>query len=114
MSRAVTTATSTGTGAISATFTADTGAQLIQMTWHADSAPTTGDAIEVNLGAADGTAYDTLLFSYTPSTTSATDVVWTPDWDLRLKKGDTITATFTNTDGNTIGLMLYYDQQPRK
>lgn len=96
----------TGDEAISVSYAPGKSFWLDAVTVHLSSAPTTAGDLTVTLDAADGAAYDTVLFSLDPSEQSDTDVVYIPDQPLLCMSGDAIAVAYTNTDGRTYGLRI--------
>jgi hypothetical protein len=96
------------TGAFSQPF------ELDNITLHLSAAGTTAENFTVTLNAADGSAYDTLLFSLDLSTDSVTDLVLRPgdgnnqnDGLPRLfASGDSIDVAWPNTETRTYGLRI--------
>ncbi|MCP4640596.1 MAG: hypothetical protein GY851_09195 [bacterium] len=72
-----------------------------------NTAPTTSESLVIAHDAIDGAAYDTTLRSVDLSTYSATSIVWQSG--RRLARGDILKLDYTNTDGRTIGVVVYYD-----
>ena len=95
--------------AINDTFDALTSAQrLVGMTVHVDAAPTTSEDFTVTLNSSLGAQYDTILYSLDLSTGSTTDVLYT-EFNLPLFPGDAVTTTYTNTDANTVAVVLIWE-----
>lgn len=101
---------SNATGAIAINTTTAIAAEfkLLKVTCHFSAAPTTSENLIIKLDSVAGSAYDTTLYSVNPSLSSATDIVYIPDGELKFKTGDEIVVTFTNTDVGTYGLSIYY------
>jgi len=100
--------TATGTGAISTSTAIAAEWKLLQVIVHFSSAPTTSQNLTMTLDSVTGAAYDTVLYSVNPSLSSATDLVYTPDNYMKFYTGDELVIAFTNTDGRTFGLTIYY------
>jgi len=100
----------TETAAIAMNKTTAIGAEfkLLKVTCHFSAAPTTSENFTLTLDSVAGAAYDTVLYSFNPSLSAATDIVFLPDGDMKFKTGDELVATFTNTDACTYGLSIYY------
>jgi hypothetical protein len=96
----------TGSAAINTTTAIAAEFKLLKVVCHFDAAPTTSEDFVITLDSAAGAAYDTVLRSVDPSVGSATDIVY--EIGENFKSGDEIVTTFTNTDGNTYGLSVYY------
>ena len=96
----------TGSGAIATSYAPSAAFWLDAITVHLSAAPTTAGDLTVTLDAADGAAYDTVLFSLDPSEQSDTDVVYIPDQPLLCVSGDAIAVAYPNTDGRTYGLRI--------
>jgi hypothetical protein len=96
----------TGSAAIAATHTATGWEEVLSVTLHFSSAPTTSENLTITLDANDGAAYDTLLYSIDPSASSVTDLVWFPDGTLVMENGDAIDVAYTNTDTRTYGVQI--------
>ncbi len=96
----------TGSGAIATSYAPGVAFWLDAITIHLSAAPTTAGDLTVTLDAADGAAYDTVLFSLDPSEQSDTDVVYIPDQPLLCVSGDAIAVAYPNTDGRTYGLRI--------
>lgn len=117
MSRSVQTVNATGAAAIAVSLVCDgtiasVGSELIMITCHLDSAPTTAEAFTVTLNQKNGAAYDTVLYSIDPSASSATNIVFVPRKRMRLAEGDSVDVAYPNTDTNTYGVNIYFDAQP--
>lgn len=104
----IVTVDATGAAAISAATAASAEFKLIMVTCHLSAAPTTSENFTVTLNSAAGAAYDTVLYSTDPSLSSATDLVFLPDSELKVKTGDEINVAYTNTDTRTYGVSIYY------
>ena len=100
--------TATGAAAINTTTAVAAEWKLLQVTVHFSTAPTTSQNFVLTLDNTTGVAYDTVLYSINPSLSAATDLVFTPDSELKFRSGDEVVATFTNTDTRTYGLTIYY------
>lgn len=100
--------TATGSAAINTTTAIAAEFKLIAVTVHFSAAPTTSESLTVTLDATSGAAYDTILYAQNPSLSAATDLVFTPDSELKFKANDEIKVAFTNTDARTYGLSIYY------
>ena len=98
--------TGTGSAAIAVSYAPNKVFYLDAVTVHLSAAPTTAGDLTVTLDAADGAAYDTVLFSLDPSEQSDTDVVYIPDQPLLCVSGDAIAVAYANTDGRTYGLRI--------
>lgn len=96
----------TGTGAIAATTAIADNFKLNSVTVHFDVAPVSVEDLTITLDAHDGGAYDTVLCRVDPSATSATDIVFIPEEELKFEAGDEIVVAFTNTDLRTYGLRI--------
>jgi len=98
---------STGAGAISKSYTPAAAFWLHSVTLHLSAAPTTSQDFTITLNAADGVAYDTLLYSLDLSLSSVTDLVYTPDdGPLLCESGDAVDVAYLNTDEATYGLRI--------
>ena len=108
MSASVFKVNGTGAAAIATSLTVPAGAtyQLISVTCNLSTAPTTSQAFTITLNAHAGAAYDTLLYTLDPSTTSVTDILWQPDVPIVLEGGDAIDVAYTNTDTRTYGVQI--------
>ena len=95
---------STGSGAMSVTTSISEKCQLVSVNLHLSAAPTTAENFQVKKDSVNGSAYDTVLFSIDPSASSATDIVWLPESEIRLQDGDELVFSYTNTDAGTWGL----------
>ena len=104
----VVTVDATGAAAISSTTAAAAEFKLLKVVCHFSAAPTTSEDYSITLDSAAGAAYDTVLFSTDPSTSSATDIVFEPEGVANLKSGDEIVVAYTNTDTRTYGVSIYY------
>lgn len=80
--------------------------KLNSVTVHFSAAPITSENFTITLDANDGSVYDTLIFSVDPSASAVTDIVFTPDKDLKFEAGDEIKVEFPNTDANTYALRI--------
>ena len=103
----------TGTGAISMSLGGKgRGYHVREVLIHFSAAPTTSENITITLNSALGAAYDTVLLDYDPSADSATDIKWTglgSDAHGQLvAEADSCDIAYTNTDGNTYGVTVYY------
>jgi hypothetical protein len=96
----------TGTGAIAFSQAVTETSRLASVTVHFDAAPTTSENFVITLNSGDGAAYDTVLFSFDPSSDSTTDLVYLPDGEVYLLAGDALDVSYTNTDGVTYGLQV--------
>ena len=113
MSRNIETDTATGAAAIAHSFTPPPGAEIIAAAIHFNTQPTTSENLKIAIDSVDGTAYDVTLAGGDPSTGVIDgDVFWIPEKPLRLKDGDAISITYTNTDTRTYGSLIYYDSNP--
>jgi hypothetical protein len=98
----------TGTAAINTTTAIAAEFKLIMITCHFSAAPTTSENFQVKLDSVAGSAYDTVLYAVNPSLSSATDLVYLPDGEMKFKTSDELVVTFTNTETRTYGLSIYY------
>jgi hypothetical protein len=98
----------TGAVAINTTTAIANEFKLLKVLCHFSSAPTTSENFVVTLDSAAGAAYDTVLKSVNPSSTSSTDIVFLPEGEMKFVSGDEVKVTFTNTDTRTYGLSIYY------
>jgi hypothetical protein len=98
----------TNTTAINTTTAIAAEWKLLQVVCHFSSAPVASESFILKLDSIAGAAYDTTLYSVNPSLSAATDLVYTPDSDMKFKVGDELNVTFTNTNANTYGLSIYY------
>lgn len=98
----------TGAVAINTTTAIAAEFKLLAVVCHLSAAPTTSENLVIKLDSVAGAAYDTVLKSTNPSLSSATDIVFTPDAEMKFKTGDEILVTFANTDLRTYGLSIYY------
>lgn len=98
----------TGAVAINSTTAVAAEFKLLKVVCHFSAAPTSSENFVIKLDSVAGAAYDTVLFTSNPSLSAATDLVFLPDGDMKFKTGDEIVTTFTNTDGRTYGLSVYY------
>jgi hypothetical protein len=96
--------TDTGSTALSKTYQGNAPFYLESISFDAGATPTTSEDFTVTLGAYAGTVYDTVLLAVDLATESARYLYWHPN--LLCTAGDTISVTFTNTDGNTYGLRI--------
>lgn len=102
--------TSTGATAIAASCAIKNDIRVRQVTVHFSSAPTTSENLVFTLNANAGAAYDTVVYTVDPSTSSMTNLVWIPDdTALILVQGDSLDIAYTNTDTRTIGVQVYYE-----
>jgi len=92
----------TGSGAIAHTHVIATEQRLVSVTIKFSSAPTTSENLTITVTNGVTPVY----LEMNPSTYSATSIVWYPDDKTILYVGDTITVTFTNTDGRTYGVAI--------
>ena len=98
---------SSGSGAISASYAPAAPFWLDAITLHLSAAPTTSQDFTITLNANDGAAYDTLLYGLDLSLSSVTDLVYTPDdGPLLCEAGDSIDVAWLNGDGRTFGLRI--------
>ncbi len=81
------------------------GLKLKTITVKVGAAPTTSENLVLTLQSAAGTEYNVVIYTIDLSAASTTSVLST-DINLPLAKGDTFTLTYTNTDGNTIGVQV--------
>jgi len=100
--------TATGAAAINTTTAIAAEWKVVQVTVHFSAAPTTSENLVLTLDNTTGVAYDTILYSVNPSLSSATDVVYVPDGEMKFRSGDELKVTFTNTDARTYGLSVFY------
>lgn len=98
--------TSTGSGALSATFTPTNQAYITNVRVHLSSAGTQ-ETFTVYINSAAGTAYDVVLYSV--SMAGVTDISWIPSGRLLMNAGDVLTLTWTNTDARTWGTEIGYE-----
>lgn len=86
--------------------------RLTSVTLHFDTAPTTSENFTVTVNMNAGAAYDTVIYSVNPSSSSATSILYQPDDELWLEPGDVIDVAFTNTDNNTWGVQITLIEEP--
>lgn len=100
------TAVATGSGALShsVTFTKPAWVKTIKV--HLNSAATT-ETLTISVDSQLGTAYDTQILSQAMAGTQ--DLLWLPEGQLRIAAGDTVTMSWTNTDGRTWGAEINYE-----
>jgi hypothetical protein len=74
------------------------------------SAPSTSENFTITLDADDGSAYDVNVYTRDFSSASDTDVIWTVPEDelIPFEKLDKLRIAWTNTDGRTFGLKLWF------
>lgn len=102
--------TATGAVAINTTTSISAEFKLLKVCVHFSAAPTTSEDLTVTLDSNAGAAYDTVLGSVDPSSSSLTDWVFVPaDGSGKFVDGDEIVVAFTNTDTETYGLSIYYE-----
>jgi len=95
-----------GSGAIAASMTALRVARITNVTLNLDATPTTSENFTITFNSVTGAAYDALLYSVDLANESTTDVLWMPDQPLWMQPGDAIDVAYTNTDGNTYGVLI--------
>ena len=95
-----------GQGPMNETLVIDVGKtyQLVSVTLKVSVAPTTSENLTITKRAAAGAVYDVPLYILDLSILGATSVVWQPDQPLYLVGGDSVDATWTNTDDRLWGL----------
>lgn len=80
----------------------------IELTLNA--APTTGTQnFVISKDDSGGTAYDNTILTIDLVANAVTSLIIKPDKNL--KSGDVVTATWTNTDGKTFGLIFKYTKR---
>jgi len=80
--------------------------QLIYLTVHFDTAPTTSEDLVLTLNGVGWATYNAVLYRTDPSANTATDIVFVPDRDLFFEAGDSLVATYTNTDTRTYWIRI--------
>jgi len=99
--------TGTGNGAIAVSYAPNKVFYLDVVTVHLSAAPTTAGDLTVTLDAADGAAYDTVLFRIDPSADAgATDIVFSPLVPIPCAGGDAIVVAYANANGVTHGTRI--------
>ena len=98
------------TGAIAASITMKNWGRLLSVSSKFDSAPSTSENFTVTLDANAGATYDATLYSVDPSATSVSSIVWQPDADLLLERGDQVDVAFANTDDRTYGVQITVEE----
>lgn len=102
--------TATGSSAINTTTSIGAEFRLLKVMVHFSAAPTTSENLVVTCDSNAGAAYDTILDSVDPSSSSVADWVFAPVGETgKFVSGDEIKVTFTNTDTETYGLSIYYE-----
>jgi hypothetical protein len=80
------------------------------------NSPATQETFSVTIDSGKGTEFDAKLFSYDMSEDldgnpgTVTDVIWRPSSLVRVDNEDTVTFTWTNTDGATWGLTVIVEE----
>lgn len=84
--------------------------QFVGFSIHLSAAPTTSENFTITVDANDGSAFDVNIYTRDFSTDSDVDIIWTmPDDDQQIyKKDDLIRVAWTNTDGRTYGIKLWF------
>ena len=103
------TATGTDSGGVSVSTPATVAHILTVVGVKLNPAPTSAGNITVTYDSVDGGAYDFLLSSVDPSTTSATSYVFIPARPVFVELGSRITTNVANTDTSTIGITMIYE-----
>ena len=70
------------------------------------AAPSTSENITITFKSANGTEYDTIIYTFDPSDDGETNISYSPNVALPLRKGDSILIEYPNTDAATIGVTL--------
>jgi len=91
-------------GALSYTTNFSNRWRLVSVTVRWNTAPTTSGNLTITTDDTAGSAYDTVLYSQDPSSTSATSVSFIPEGDLLFEKNTEIVIAHSNTDNRTISV----------
>lgn len=100
------TVVSTGAAAIASTFTPVRNVYVKSVRVHL-SAAATQDTLTIVVDSDKGTAYDAVVVSQAMA--GYADLVWLPDGEFLLEKGDALDVNFTNTDTRTYGVEIAYE-----
>lgn len=100
----------TGTGAVSVVTTEGNPFRIVSVKMTSDTAPSTSENLIVRVDADESSVYDTVLFTKDPSVEGNTNIVWIPQSEAIqpdvFLAGDHISASYTNTDGNTVAITV--------
>ena len=79
-----------------------------------DAAPTTSEDLTITLDSAEGSAYDTTLFTVDPvsESVSGSMVIRPEDDEWEFVYGDAINIAYDNTDLADISISVYYEVMP--
>lgn len=72
--------------------------RLVSVSCNFTGTPTTAEDYTITLDANAGPAYDILLYTLDPGTSSTSDILWQPDEEIILEPGDQIEVRYDNTD----------------
>lgn len=82
--------------------------RVVSVSCNFNAAPTSAENFTVTLDANAGAAYDLLLYTLDPGTTSTSDILWQPDEELILEGGDAIDVQYDNTDARLYGAQITF------
>jgi len=100
----------TGATAIDESLTANSDIGIRSVRLHMSAAPTTSQAFTITVNSNTSDVYDVVLLSEDLSVDAVTDLVWIPDKEVFIAKGDVLDFAYTNTDVRTWGLETVYTQ----
>lgn len=99
----------TGAAAISEALAPGVKFRLLRIEAHWDDAPSDADAFTVTLDAGDGSGYDVLIDTVTPSVGSQTDLVFIYGVGYEFEADDEIDIAYGNTGTDTISGRYVYE-----
>ena len=84
--------------------------QLVEVRLHLDGVPTTSGYVVITLDAGAGSTFDVIVRRKDMAGVDPPDWNWVPDAILRYSEDDMLVFTWANTDGDTYGLEVVYNQ----
>jgi hypothetical protein len=83
--------------------------QVLKMLLNFDTAPTSSGNLIIRYDC-PSTYYDVDLLNLDLAGLSVSDLSWSPDGDLILMPGDTLSVIYTNPDSRTYGLKIQTEE----